>query len=683
MSQVGASSCILALVPSAATPLVSVLMPTFERAAYLPRAIGSLLSQSLTDWELVVVDDGSRDGTEAAVRDAAPPALTYLRQPENRGLGAALNLGTAHARGRYLAFLPDDDVYHPEHLARCVATLAARPEAGLAYGGVLWHRRTTLNVGAPVATPLLRDDLTTDDLAAGDRSRILDDDPDRMRGDWPLASGNPLALVQVMLDRRHADRVGWTERDEFVSDTLEYDFWRGLLRSGVRFAYTGGPTCEWSDHPDQRHKLISGRGRQTADWRDQSFGLSCYRQRYRVPANAPLRWRPAGGGLSVDEHLRYQRSAPVAAARPHALRILVVGALGFNPDRLLAFLDRGCELYGTWLPDPPFWDTSGPPPVEEIVEIPFDAQWSERVAKIRPDVVYALLGWNAVPFLHQVLIRNRATARVPFVLHFKESPFAALRAGYWPRLYDLVTGADGRLFASVELRDWFETATLRRYQEPDSLVFDGEYPRREWLTDDWTPKLSDVDGEAHTACVGRSVLESMPELAARRIHVHVYALPYMRAGARWAGGAEAGPYLHLHPPVGPPDWVRELSRYDAGWMHVFDSANHGDTRLLSWHDMNLPARIGTYAAAGLPWLYRGNRGHRVATGAVAGALGVGIGYHDLDDLAARLATERRDRQRGKAMRTHRDEFCFDHHVDRLVGFFSACKRRAYATSVRG
>ena len=90
-------------------PAVSVIIPTHNRAAMVREAIESVLAQSYADRELIVVDDGSTDGTRAAVA-AFLPQLTYIYQ-EHQGVSAARNRGAAMARGEYLAFLDSDDLW--------------------------------------------------------------------------------------------------------------------------------------------------------------------------------------------------------------------------------------------------------------------------------------------------------------------------------------------------------------------------------------------------------------------------------------------------------------------------------------------------------------------------------------------------------------------------------------------
>jgi glycosyltransferase involved in cell wall biosynthesis len=112
------------------TPLVSVVLPTYNRARFLPQAFASVCAQRLGDWELIVVDDGSTDGTGELVatlaRCLARP-VRYVRQ-QNAGPAAARNAGLDLARGKYVAFHDSDDVWLPHHLDDCVSALEANPD---------------------------------------------------------------------------------------------------------------------------------------------------------------------------------------------------------------------------------------------------------------------------------------------------------------------------------------------------------------------------------------------------------------------------------------------------------------------------------------------------------------------------------------------------------------------------
>ena len=111
-------------------PSVSVIVPTYQRRKLVERAAASVLSQSYHDLELIVVDDGSTDGTEEALA-AFGDRIRYVRQ-DNRGTSAARNTGLGLARGEIVAFLDSDDRWLPDHLETIAAMFALHPTAVLA-----------------------------------------------------------------------------------------------------------------------------------------------------------------------------------------------------------------------------------------------------------------------------------------------------------------------------------------------------------------------------------------------------------------------------------------------------------------------------------------------------------------------------------------------------------------------
>jgi glycosyltransferase involved in cell wall biosynthesis len=108
-------------------PLVSVVIPAYNRATVLRRAIDSVLRQSFGDFEIIVVDDGSTDGTAAEASRCTDPRLSVLRLDANRGAAAARNSGIRAAAGALIAFLDSDDEWLPQKLERQVAALQRAP----------------------------------------------------------------------------------------------------------------------------------------------------------------------------------------------------------------------------------------------------------------------------------------------------------------------------------------------------------------------------------------------------------------------------------------------------------------------------------------------------------------------------------------------------------------------------
>jgi glycosyltransferase involved in cell wall biosynthesis len=112
-------------------PKISVVIPVFNGERFIGDAIESVLTQTFMDFEVIVVDDGSLDQTETVVREFSE-RVAYYRQ-ENRGAGAARNLGVSCARGEWIAFLDADDVWYPQKLAAQLEAAATSPAIAFVY----------------------------------------------------------------------------------------------------------------------------------------------------------------------------------------------------------------------------------------------------------------------------------------------------------------------------------------------------------------------------------------------------------------------------------------------------------------------------------------------------------------------------------------------------------------------
>jgi len=115
-----------------AGPLVTVLVPTYNRRRYLAEALASVVGQTYANFEAIVVNDGGV-GVRDVVDRFADPRLVLIERKENRGVAVSLNEGLRRARGTYVAYLGDDDRYYPHHLQRLVETLEGGTDCGVAY----------------------------------------------------------------------------------------------------------------------------------------------------------------------------------------------------------------------------------------------------------------------------------------------------------------------------------------------------------------------------------------------------------------------------------------------------------------------------------------------------------------------------------------------------------------------
>ena len=129
-------------------PLVSVVIPFHDSERFLDESIASVIAQTHRTWELILVDDGSRDSSRTIAREHAdrlPGRVICIAHPggANRGVSAARNLGLRHARGEYIAFLDADDVWLPSKLAEQIALLERHRDAAMVHGRIqYWYSWT-------------------------------------------------------------------------------------------------------------------------------------------------------------------------------------------------------------------------------------------------------------------------------------------------------------------------------------------------------------------------------------------------------------------------------------------------------------------------------------------------------------------------------------------------------------
>ena len=113
-------------------PLVSVIIPAYNAQKYIREALDSVLAQTYSSFEIIVVEDSSTDDTAKIIKSYIDPRVKFVHQ-EKKGQTAARDEGMRRASGKYLAFLDADDVYLPQKLERQVGYMEAHPECGLCY----------------------------------------------------------------------------------------------------------------------------------------------------------------------------------------------------------------------------------------------------------------------------------------------------------------------------------------------------------------------------------------------------------------------------------------------------------------------------------------------------------------------------------------------------------------------
>ena len=225
-------------------PLVSVVMIFLNALPFLEEAIASVRAQTYPHWELLLVDDGSTDGSTAlAERHAAsdPGRVRYLAHPghENRGMSASRNLGLSQARGEYVAFLDGDDVWLAHKLQQQTAILGAHPEVDMVYGNTqFWYSWT----GTP-------QDLGRDCLrGTGFPPDTVVSPPGLIARCYPLGDAPSPATCSIMVRRAAIESVGGFE-PAFRGMFEDHAFLAKMYRTAT--VYISGESWDrYRLHPD-------------------------------------------------------------------------------------------------------------------------------------------------------------------------------------------------------------------------------------------------------------------------------------------------------------------------------------------------------------------------------------------------------------------------------------------------
>jgi len=224
-------------------PVVSVVLPTYNRAQVLPPVIDSILSQDYRDLELIIIDDASTDNTAQLIREIQErdPRVRYVQLPVNRGVGFAREAGLRHARGRYVALADSDDIWLEGKLREQVQALDEHANVDILFGD-FWninhvngrrHRAFSTSPGVG--------ELVCDRLCGG--VFVV-----RRGMEAALLKSNFVATPTVVLRSPVFDQVGGFSPDLRMSEDL--DFWWRAAAFGARFAYLDRPLIERHIHND-------------------------------------------------------------------------------------------------------------------------------------------------------------------------------------------------------------------------------------------------------------------------------------------------------------------------------------------------------------------------------------------------------------------------------------------------
>ncbi|MEW5784278.1 MAG: glycosyltransferase [Bacillota bacterium] len=230
------------------SPQVTVLMPVFNGEKYLEEAIGSILKQSFVDFELLIINDGSTDGSAAIINSYHDPRVRPVHNEKNLKLAAALNRGIALARGEYIARMDCDDLSLPERLSRQVSFLDENPSCGLCATNAV-----AVNT-------------------AGENLFNLFPEETAVPLEWTLIWENPIAHPTVMLRKKFLLEFDLKYQDIPSED---YDLWcRLVLRAKI--SRMSEVLLHYRYHPDSSYNVEKKRHllQAIASSRDLAFAVT-------------------------------------------------------------------------------------------------------------------------------------------------------------------------------------------------------------------------------------------------------------------------------------------------------------------------------------------------------------------------------------------------------------------------
>jgi glycosyltransferase involved in cell wall biosynthesis len=202
------------------TPLVSVIMPSFNHERFVASAIASVLCQTMSNFELLIVDDGSRDRSSSIISNVGDKRVHYDILPRNGGACEAMNIALRRAKGRFVAVCNSDDEWHPDKLQVQLAIMENQGRVAAVFSDVVWVDEVGAPLNGPRAPPFCS----------------VFRQPNCSRWMWMrrlLEEGNKLCHPSILIKREVYSRVG--EYDNRLRQLPDLDMWVRVVSQGDIF----------------------------------------------------------------------------------------------------------------------------------------------------------------------------------------------------------------------------------------------------------------------------------------------------------------------------------------------------------------------------------------------------------------------------------------------------------------
>lgn len=256
-----------------AGPLVSVVIPTYNHAHFLGRALQSVLDQTYTNWEVILIDNHSQDNTDEVVQSFTDPRITLLKIHNDGIIAASRNMGIRAAKGEWVAFLDSDDLWYPKKLETALQGIQ----------------------GDPSTDVCSTDEIMVDEMT-GNR-RLLKFGP--YCSDFYkslLVTGNCLSPSASLVRRNFLNKnnILFRENEEFVT-AEDYDFWMLLAQAGAKFKFIHSAQGEYLIHTTNNSGQVERHKQAVANViRDHVFKLQTFQ------ADKERLWRKIHARLSLE-----------------------------------------------------------------------------------------------------------------------------------------------------------------------------------------------------------------------------------------------------------------------------------------------------------------------------------------------------------------------------------------------